>query len=505
MKTPSYRNFRSRIHQLLAKACRVVPGRHRDPRSPEWQARWDSLDQHRRLRYDLSHLMHWHSVNGIKPDDAGPNTFAAYHEDTVEFGTKENRRAYYKAACVAWNLAVKLVPIWPQVLVEVPTFRRPKTKPWSAFDPGLEADTRRYLDARAKPSFSLLANGAQPSKPWHIALKGKRRLLKPQTIQRREFDIRFLASLAMDLGVPAERLTSLGGLASREVVDAVLGHLWVKAGERTTTYIAGLAWTLRDIAKYASADDGQIKWLTELCGELEPDRRGMTAKNQSRLDQVRPAGREKELLELPDKLARRARRGEAGSVQAARHMMYACGIALLIYCPMRASNLANLNVEKHIRRIPDGSSMRMLIEIPGIEVKNGVLTRYPVPSHVAAMIEEYLADYRPAICKIDSPWLFTTSTGKAVHRGDLSTRLSKVIWHETGLEWHLHLFRHWGATTYLREHPGEYESVRRLLHHEKIETSQSYLGNDSEAAVRRYQETILHRRARLRPSGTDEI
>src|SRR5215469_8002513 len=58
MKTPSYRNFRSRIHQLLAKAgCRVVPGRHRDPRSPEWQARWDSLDQHRRLRYDLSHLM----------------------------------------------------------------------------------------------------------------------------------------------------------------------------------------------------------------------------------------------------------------------------------------------------------------------------------------------------------------------------------------------------------------------------------------------------------------
>ena len=59
-----------------------------------------------------------------------------------------------------------------------------------------------------------------------------------------------------------------------------------------------------------------------------------------------------------------------------------------------------------------------------------------------------------------------------------------------------HLFRHLGAHLFLERHPGSYEEVRRFLGHKKIDTTiENYAGMETAAAVRRFDDVILERRA----------
>jgi len=508
MKTASHRNFKSRIFKLLKKAgCRVVPARHREPLSPEWQALWVALNEFRRLRYDLSHVMHWHAANGIPPEAAGAATFEAYHRDTVEFGTKEHRHAYYKQACIAWNRASEKIAPWPKTTVPVPMRRKAKARPWPELDPRLESEAQAYLASLGTPSSATAAAQTPSSRPWRSVSSGKkkRKLLRDGTIKRREFDIRLYTSMALKLGFRSDQLTSLRDLVSTAVAGRVIDDLWEKAGKKPTTHIASFAWMIRGIAEHwVNVDPEHLAELSKICAFVEPERGGMTPENRARLDQVQDPTRELALRWLPNNLAARAGKSKIRSRLTARTMMNACMVGLLIYCPMRRHNLAALRLDRHIRRIPKGKATMMVIEIPGAEVKNGVPTRYPVPAEIAAMIDEYVAHYRLLICPNDCPWLFPTSGGKPVHRNAVSARIKKLIHLETGLRWNPHLFRHWGGVTYLEEEPGQYEIMRRVYHHDTQETSRRYLGNESEAAVRRYQETILKRRTRLTTLGRIE-
>jgi integrase len=505
MKTASFRNFKSRLLTLLRKAgCRVVRGRHQDSFPGPWQALWDALDKHRSLRYDLSHAMHWHAANGIQPETAGPESFATYCKDAVEFGTKENRRLYYKRACIAWNRAGELVGSWPKARIEVPNRRQVKSRPWTEFDERFVAEAQAYLASLGKFSSATAAAKAAASRPWRQKRSGKRKKpLKEPTIEQREYHIRLFASFALALAVSREEISSLRDFVSMDVAGRVIDHLWEKAGETPTSYIAGFAWMIRGIARdWVKVEAEQLEELDGLCAFVTPKTGDMTPKNRNRLAQVRDPEREQDLRWLPNRLADRARKAKTRLIPTARTMMNACMVGLLMYCPMRRHNLAELRIADHLRRIPKGKSTIMLVDIPGGAVKNGVPTRYPVPDEIAEMIEEYLVYHRPLICLTDSPWLFPTRNGKAVHKNAVSNRVSKLIKRETGLEWNPHLFRHWDGRTYIEEQPGDYETVRRFLHHENQETSRTYLGNDSEAAIRLFQDVILKRRARLSmPAG----
>jgi site-specific recombinase XerD len=58
-----------------------------------------------------------------------------------------------------------------------------------------------------------------------------------------------------------------------------------------------------------------------------------------------------------------------------------------------------------------------------------------------------------------------------------------------------HLFRHVTAKLYLDQNPGSYEVVRRVLGHRSIDTTTAfYTGLETSAAVRHFDETILHLR-----------
>jgi hypothetical protein len=69
--------------------------------------------------------------------------------------------------------------------------------------------------------------------------------------------------------------------------------------------------------------------------------------------------------------------------------------------------------------------------------------------------------------------------------------MSKVIYRETVLVMNAHLFRHFAGMLYLRQRPGAYEAVRRLLGHRKLDTTTSfYTDFESKRTIRHYDEVV---------------
>ena len=79
---------------------------------------------------------------------------------------------------------------------------------------------------------------------------------------------------------------------------------------------------------------------------------------------------------------------------------------------------------------------------------------------------------------------------------------AKHVFRLTGIEVHVHLFRHIAAKMYLDAHPGAYEVVRRVLGHKSMDTTtEAYTGLESAAAGRHFDNTILALRERTAFAG----
>ena len=77
----------------------------------------------------------------------------------------------------------------------------------------------------------------------------------------------------------------------------------------------------------------------------------------------------------------------------------------------------------------------------------------------------------------------------------MGKQISDVVFAETGLLIHPHLFRHSGAKLFLDQHPGQYEVVRRVLGHRAMQTTVSfYAGAESVSAARHFDKSILKSR-----------
>jgi integrase len=68
----------------------------------------------------------------------------------------------------------------------------------------------------------------------------------------------------------------------------------------------------------------------------------------------------------------------------------------------------------------------------------------------------------------------------------------------TGLRITLHQYRHAAAAVYLKEHPGDYETVRRFLGHRNIRTTVNfYCGLETTQATRLLGDVVRkHRKVR---------
>jgi integrase len=172
--------------------------------------------------------------------------------------------------------------------------------------------------------------------------------------------------------------------------------------------------------------------------------------------------------------------------------------------PMRISNLAGLNLDRHIMysHKQDGP---VHIAIPEEEVKNRTAIEAELPAPSVRLLDIYLRIYRPLLLRMPSSWLFPGERGGHKAATGLAVQIKTTIARKTGLRVNAHLFRHIAAKLYLDQNPGAYGVIRLIHGHKSVETTtRSYCGTETTAAMRQLDAQVLKLKepgAETMPSG----
>jgi site-specific recombinase XerD len=159
---------------------------------------------------------------------------------------------------------------------------------------------------------------------------------------------------------------------------------------------------------------------------------------------------------------------------------------------LRSSNIRCLSYSRHFVRPRQGCSVTHLL-LSVHEAKNSLAMEIPLPERTIVLLRSYIHIYQPIVSRGHATDLLFpgTNANPKCSTGFFKQIINTIVKH-TGLEMNPHLFRHLAALTFLKAHPGEYETVRRFLGHKSIATTINfYVGLEAIAAFRRYDEVIL--------------
>jgi integrase len=476
-----WNNVRCLVGGALRATMPIAPSRRTSPLGPAWQPLWQVLPEPQ--RWSLSRLIHFCAERGIAPDAVDQTVFAEFEAD-IQRSLRKQPTMVYAGTCRTWNQVAGKVPGWPSFRVDRPSRRETWTLPWSGFPLSLRNDVAAWLSrsARRDPLEDSLED--LPFRPP----------LRPRTLQTRDYQLRQAASALVRRGRDAHTIVALGDLVALEGFKETLRYLSARRGGVPTVQVVQLATLLRSIAHHVRRPREELDAMAKIVRGWEKPKWGMTQVNRTRLRPFDDPDNVTALVRLPGRLVAKARRTKPAR-KAALLVQHALAIELLLMTALRITNLAALDIERHIKRSRKDGQVWLVLE--GDEVKNTEPLEFPLPADTVTLLDSYLRDYRPGLA--EGTALFPGRHGRPKAGNVLGPQLSRSIQRHTGLKVNPHLFRHIGAKLYLDDHPGAYEVVRRVLGHRSIDTTTAfYTGLETPAAVRHFDTAIL----RLRSGAT---
>jgi integrase len=451
------------------------------PMTPEWTELFTLLPSWG-ARAGLSHFLRFCSGLGVGPQGVDDAVSAQYLHTLEALVLKSNPAVAHQQVCRGWNRAVRTVPTWPRQELSVPRYRQGYVLPDTAFAPSLIAEIEAWC-ARLR--------GQDP-----VAEDLPPRPVKPSTADRRGFQLRQLASALVHRGRDPDTLRSLQDLAEIETLREGLRFFLERAGGNSTKQIFELGLAVLAVARHwIRLPEDEVQPLKRLVHRLAVPQRGMTETNRTLLRQFEDRAALAALFRYGASQFAEAGRRDHGEIKWARRAAIALATEFLIWCPVRISNLVGIHLDRHICR---GRSRDGLVHlaIPPSEVKNLEPLEFVLPVHLARMLNEYVRHFHPRLARNGSRYLFPGKHGHA-SRHVLGNAISRSLFAVTGLRMNPHAFRHLSAMLYLRENPGGFEVVRRTLAHRDPQTTiNAYMGFESRAATRHFDETILRLRRR---------
>jgi hypothetical protein len=362
---------------------------------------------------------------------------------------------------------------WPATAVTVPRYDdRLYSIGDEFFDPALLAEIEGYLSFLGEDT--LIGGLRRPHRPSSIAsVKGDIR--------------RYLSALHHD-GLEIAYLRTLADMVDLPVVKRGLEWLWRRNGNETSRNIGHIAWTIRCIAvKHLECDDDTAAEFADIIAKLKIPGTGLSEKNKVTVAQFSDPGVVSRLLGLPDLLwdmAHKEGDGKKGCLLAQQ----AIAIEILIFAPMRLSNLRNLRLDRHINWVGE----LVHINVPAGEVKNREPLHFILPRHLSDRIRLYTERWRDQFVSVANPHLFPGKKGKPKDDSTIRRQLKAYCFKHAGISVTPHQFRHIAAYLLLRQKPGHYEVVRKLLAHKSLATTyEHYAGAETTAAIELYDEVIL--------------
>ena len=389
--------------------------------------------------------------------------------------------------CVRWNKAAMLAADLGIKAVTVPSQRDTYTQPWDDLPERFRRDVDAWLETMSQEA-DLLSD------------VGPIKALRPASIRTYRYNLRqaFAAFIASS-DVPHD-LVSLAMLVEPANAKSILKFFLDRSGRQKTSMIAGIAHVLF----LAASTRGGV--AQEALDQLRRYRKQMTERRPG----LRPRPREalrpfadpeniKKVLMLPLQIHERLRKKPELDRNDALLMQAAIELELLLMRPIRRQNLAELRIGETLVR----SGREMFVVLPSEQVKNAQELDYRIPRESVVLIDFYLKRAIPMLGGSPDGWLFPGAiAGRHKTPDQLYHNFRNTIRRETGLTLYIHLMRHFGARLYLKENPGAFEVVRRVLGHKSLTTTTtSYVSFDDETAVAMFDKLVL----RIRDSIQAEI
>lgn len=478
------KNIRSHVRYALERYG-APPRRTRTfpPVSDAWLPLLERFPGHD--RHALSRFIGWASGQGIAPSQVTDEIVQQFQADLEAEGYVDSPIRHVQTLCHRWNGACDEHPDWPKVRLAVPRVRDDYSLPWSAFPASFQEDAQRWI--RRVEAQDPLDPASAP------------RPLSATTVRRHHVLIRRIASAATRAGTDATALANLADLVRPNVVRTALVWMLDRMGTRESPCVRSCAGLLLAIARHhVRADQSTLAELADIqvrCGNVH---RGMTDRNRERLEVILKPENLRRLNALAtDAFARAAGKPAITPLEATR-LQVALAVEILLFCPIRIGNLAEIAIDFHLSRTGNNEGWRL--RFPAKGVKNRTELAFELPPCLARMIATHLSVVRPLLPGSNGPFLFPARNGGPKSPGALGERITKIIHKHAGVEVHPHLFRHLAATRLLADSPGDYESARRLLGHRSADTTHAfYAAAGSAGASRRFSELVLEARAHQRP------
>ena len=459
-------------------ACGIVTKRQRqvDELSADWRQLWERVreSKDKSLLSPLPRFVFFLNRIGVAPADVS-NDHALLFLKALELNEiSKSPRSAFKDAVMGWNRAVDRLPAWPRQRLTLPSEAKRVMLQEAEYAPGLVAAIDSYLGMRMRPD--LLSN-AQNFKPIATSSAAHYRYLL----------LRF-ASHVIGTGVPVQEIAGLEDLLQPARVVAGLRRMIALNDGKTSVSISETAGLLLTIATHLELSQEIRSVLAEFKTRLAMrDTGGMSIKNRDRLRVLRAPGVLGRLLRLPEGVLSRP----LGSQRAKglRAWEDAIAIGILLYCPLRISNLASIDLTRHLQRV---GKKRVYLVFPAHEVKNKRPLEFELPSHLVSMIDTYLAARAPTLCAPKNRFLFPATFKEGpVGRSVLAERIKCRVRSEIGVEMNAHLFRHLAVMIYLDANPGGYEVARQMLGHSSVSRTISvYSGLETISATQAFAKVV---------------
>lgn len=378
-------------------------------------------------------------------------------------------------AAIAWNKMIGSSG-WPQIRLLPPISSRALLR-FEDLPPSFRDDCSAYLSSRAEAAEAdLFADN--PTDPW-----------APATLRDRRGKLCQLACHYVLSGGRLNELKSLKDLFQGNAHKRILKSIEAQNGGRPNGHAANLAHNLLIIAKhYVHASDEATTAIRNAKNKFRPKKTGMTSRNRSRLRSVLEDKALPKLLRLPTEFVKTLDIQNPILADAIR-IQTALAIQIELVAPMRAKNLAALDIETQFDFVSD-TQCHIIIE--GDQVKNDQTLNYVLGESFIRLFRLYVDVYRPILLGVNqSSSLFISRTGRTKNPAELAAQIQSFIKDQTGLRMNVHLFRHLTGYIYLLHYPGQYEPVRQLLGHKDIRTTVNfYVGLEEDAAFKRYGDIL---------------
>jgi integrase len=482
----SYSNLRSLLAAALQLADVIDPlGRGGGRRHPGWGPLLEAVVDDKRLSNGLAAFANWCASQGISPGDVDDTTVQRF---LIWFEAKTlhpKPRDLVRRVPNVWNEASTRFVSWPATKLTTLSFKAPrKHLKWSDLSPNFQQDAGAYLELRANPDLF----DDRPETP--------ERPLAATTLRQQREHLRLAASILVQNG---ELVDSLAELVKPDRFKKILRHYHRQANGEPNAFIIGLAKTLIQVAQYrACATSKELGELKRLAGKLPAIPFDLTPKNKTLLRQLESERVRAKLLFLPEqltgKVAKDLERGRVRFVEA----QVAIAIDILLALPLRPQNLSSLSWQRNFTE-PNGPRGQLLLHVAARHTKTqrqDIVSE--VPDEVARRLRWYRRHVWPRLGSDVNGNLFVTEGGSRKGQPTLSKQITDVLSHEIGIHMTPHQFRHFGATSYLEQHPEDFETARAILGHAWSKTTLIYAGSSSRRASRAYNQYLFKKRDELK-------